>query len=108
MKYPIINDNRFKLYKYIFDGIDKPVIIQARNRNQAREAIRRYVANLATQYQSFKIVGESVSVPAKGVSKKSENNKNYIWVGESKSKDGWMEEKLYLEKIKKHDKIPEN
>lgn len=108
MKYPITNDNKFKLYKYIFEGIDKPVIIQARNRNQAREAIRRYVAQLAPQYQNFKIVGESVTVPAKGVSKKSENNKNYIWVGESKSKDGWMEEKLYLEKIKYHDKSSQN
>jgi hypothetical protein len=108
MKYPVLDDYRFKLYKYIFDGIDKPVIIQARNRNQAREAMRKYVTQMPKIYQSSKVVGESVTVPAKGISKKSENNKNYIWVGESKSIDGWMEENLYLEKIKPHDKYSQN
>lgn len=108
MKYPIMDDSRFKLYKYTFKGIEKPVVIQARNRNQARDAIRRYVAQLPSHYQNSKIVGETVTVPAKGVSKKSENNKNYVWVGETKSQDGWMEENLYLEKIKKYDKNPQN
>ena len=87
-----------KFYKYKFFGIDKPIVIEAHNRVSARVALEKI--NLPVEYANSRIVGESVVVPLLGISEKTINGKKHIWVGEKKSKTGWMEEGEYLAKIK--------
>jgi len=56
---------------------------------------------LPDQYKNSKLVGESVIIPLKGVSEKTVKGVKYIWVGEDKSANGWMEERQYLRAISK-------
>ncbi len=93
-----------KLYKYLFLGIEKPVTMEARSRSEARALLDIVMPKLPVEYHDAKIVGESVIVPLKGVSSKSVGGKKYIWVGEDKTANGWMEENEYKEIIKKYKK----
>ncbi len=94
-------EDKIKLYKYRFLGIKKAVIIQARNRDQARVYLDELLPSLDAAYMNSKVVGESVIVPLRGVSKKTENKISYIFVGEDKSETGWMREDDYRAALKK-------
>ena len=97
-----IDFNKIKFYKYNFYGIQKPIIIEARSRDEARKTIQGLVPILPKIYAESKIIGETISTPLLGISEKKIDGKKHIWVGESRSKNGWMEEQKYLETIKKY------
>lgn len=82
------DDNKIKLYSYYFFGVEKPVVIEARNRLQAREKIEEILPNLPIQYSQNRIVGESVKMPLVGITDKVIKGETYIWNG-----NGWQKEK---------------
>lgn len=88
-----------RLYRYYFLGLPKPIIIQAYDKVEARAAIDRIWGELAKEYQQSKIIGETVSVPIFGVSKRSEGDKTYVWVSKEYSKSGWMEASEFEKKF---------
>ena len=55
---------------------------------------------LPDKYRQQKPCGETVTVPIRGISKKKVKDKTYIWVGEAKSQNGWLEESELNERIK--------
>lgn len=88
-----------RLYNYYFLGIDKPVMIQAYNRDEARNLIRAVQLNLPEIYKGKKIIGETVVVPAFGVTERVHNGKVLVWVGMDFSKNGWMEKDAFRKKF---------
>lgn len=99
MEYPVEKEG-IRIYSYYFDGIEKPVKVEAYNKMQSREILKGLVEKLPEIYRQSKIVGESVTIPLKGITEKIVKGVKYVWVGEDKSKGGWMDEKKYLESIK--------
>ena len=91
-----------KLYKYHFYGMDKPIVIEAFTKVQAREILNGVIEKIPEQYRKQKPYGESVQVPIKGITTKKIKDKTFIWVGLQKSRDGWMEQEEYNAKLKEY------
>ena len=94
MNHPEIKEG-IRFYNYYFLDIQSPLIIEARNKQMAREIMKDLLPKLSDKYRNSKIVGESVTLPVKGVSEKVVKGVKYIWVGEEKSKSGWLTEYEY-------------
>lgn len=94
MQYPV-EKHGIRFYHYYFRDIKKPITIEATNKQEARDCMRRIVSKLDEKYQESKIIGETITIPLLGVSEKTVQGIKYIWVGFSKSANGWMEEKAY-------------
>jgi hypothetical protein len=88
-----------RLYRYYFLGLPKPIIIQAYDKVEARATIDRIWKQLSPDYQKSRIIGETVSVPIFGVSKRTEGDKTYVWVGKEYSSKGWMESTEFEKKF---------
>lgn len=80
-------EDKIKLYSYYFFGIKKPIVIEARNRLQARDAIEAILPTLPPEYSQNKIVGETVKMPLVGITDKVIKGETYIWNG-----NGWQKE----------------
>jgi len=103
MDYPVEKQG-IRFYNYYFYDIEKPIIIEAYNKYEARLIIQKILPNLSPKYKNSKIVGETVVIPLLGVSEKVVKGVKYIWVGFNKSPNGWMNEyeyKIGLERSKK-------
>lgn len=71
-------------YKYWFRGFDKPVIVEAQNKWQARHGIVAFIrANPA--YVDVPIISETLSIPIIGETTKKVDNVDFVWNG-----DGWI------------------
>lgn len=90
-----------RIYHYYYHEIKTPIKIEARTKQEARAMLDNLFDRLPEEYKNSKIVGESVVFPLKGISEKTIKGVKYIWVGEDKSANGWMEEKQYLRAISK-------
>lgn len=89
-------DNEFKFYKYTFFNIKEPIVIQAYNKKQSREILQSVIDQYPPEYHNAKIIGESVTRPVTGFTKKEEDGVIYIWAGTELSENGWMDEQSYL------------
>lgn len=87
-----------RIYSYFFYEITKPIKIEATSSKEARVILDNIFHKLPPDYQASRIVGETVSIPVKGVSKKVVNGTTFIWVGQEKSNSGWMDEKYFTKK----------
>ena len=87
-----------RLYRFYFLGISTPITIQAYNEKEARATIDRIWGNLAKPYQASRIIGQTVSVPVFGVSKRIESDKTLVWVGKGFYKTGWMDIEVFKKK----------
>jgi hypothetical protein len=90
-----VEKHGIRFYNYYFLGVEKPITIEARNKQQARDKMRDIISKLSEKYQESKIVGETIVIPLKGVSDKVVKGVRYVWVGEDKSKNGWLSENEY-------------
>jgi hypothetical protein len=103
MDYPV-EKRGIRFYNYYFYDVEQPLTIEAHNKQEAREIMQRISSQLSPKYRESKIVGETVVIPLKGVSEKVVKGVKYIWVGLSKSPNGWLTEyeyKVGLEMSKK-------
>lgn len=104
MNYPV-EKHGIRFYNYYFDGVEKPITIEAKNKTQARNIFRSIRDRLSDKYRGNKVVGETVVIPLKGVSDKIVKGVRYVWVGLDKSPNGWLTEyeyKVALERSKKN------
>lgn len=83
--------NKIKFYCFYYDGIAKPVTIEARTKDEARRTLKNIRVSLPQHYQNSHVVGESVKSPVFGISEKTIKGVKYVWVGEKHSPNGWME-----------------
>ena len=71
--------NGIKFYNYYFVGMDKPIIIEARDKVSARIALNNIVDKLPEKYRQQKPCGETVIVPVRGIStKKVKDNRGQV------------------------------
>jgi len=90
----------FKFYKFEFEGIEQPVVIEAYNNEQARALLKDALRLMPQEYGLSKVIDERVVTPVEGVSQRRGDGLVYIWAGKHRTPTGWMEEKQYLESIK--------
>lgn len=94
LNYPVEKEG-IRFYNYYFYQIEKPISIEANNKADARVIMQNIMPTLPEKYRNSKIVGETIVIPLKGVSEKVVNGVKYIWVGEQKSRNGWLTEEQY-------------
>jgi hypothetical protein len=87
--------NKIKFYCYYYEGINIPIMIEARNKVSARQILRNIRSTLPDIYQKSFVVGETIKPPVTGISTKKVNGKDYVWVGEDYTPDGWIEREKY-------------
>lgn len=79
-----------KLYRYYFDGLDKPITIEATNKLNARAKLEE-VCNtqkfVNEGYTITNLLRETTETLVVGVSNKIMKNIKYIWNGHGWSKD---------------------
>lgn len=95
-----VEKHGIRFYNYYFFEVEQPITIEAHSKVEAREIIDKILPNLSDKYRESKIVGETIVIPLKGVSEKVVKGIKYIWVGEDKSKNGWLNEDAYLRAIR--------
>ena len=98
MDYPV-EKHGIRFYNYYFHEVEKPITIEANNKQQARMIMKEIIEKLSDKYRESKIVGETIIIPLLGVSEKVVKGVKYIWVGESKTKGGWLPEDEYRRQL---------
>ena len=77
-----------RFYKYKFLGYEKPVIVEAYNKVQAREALKLFIGN-NPDFVNRPVISESLSLPIFGETTKEINGVMNVWVG-NMSVNNWM------------------
>ena len=88
--------SNLKRYKYYFQQLDKPIVIEAVSRKTADEILINLNIKMGNWMNIKDLLDLRIETLVIGVSKKIINKKNFIWVGTNNSKSGWMEEDEYL------------
>jgi hypothetical protein len=94
-----VEKHGIRFYNYYFYQVEKPITIEARNKQSARDKMREIITQLSDKYRESKIVGETIIIPLLGVSEKVVKGVKYIWVGENKSRNGWLPEDEYRRQV---------
>lgn len=84
---------------FYFDGYDKPLIIEADNRDIAIEFLRSELEKIHPYIKDVEVVDIKVMTPVFGVTEKEEKGNVFIWAGFDHSPTGWLI-KNEFEKIK--------
>ena len=77
-----------RFYKYKFLGFEKPVVVEAQNKKQAREALKYFINN-HPEYFNVPIINESLSLPILGETTRVIDGIKCVWVG-GFSPTNWM------------------
>lgn len=88
--------HKVKRYKYYFQQLEKPIVIEAISRKRADEILINLNIKMGNWMNIEDLFDLRIETLVIGVSKKVMNKKNYIWVGLNSAKDGWMLEDEYL------------
>jgi hypothetical protein len=91
MDYPV-EKHGIRFYNYYFYEVDKPLTIEATSKQEAREIMQSIMPKLSDKYRDSRVIGETITIPLKGVSEKVVKGVKYIWVGTDKSRNGWLPE----------------
>lgn len=85
------------LYHYYFAGIQKPVIIQAPDKRQARTFLQEFMRTdpVYCARTDADIIGETVVEPVTGISERVIDGKKYLWAGIGHGIDGWLPETAF-------------
>ena len=88
--------HKVKRYKYYFQQLEKPIVIEAISRKKADEILINLNIKMGNWMNIKDLLDLRIETLVIGVSKKEMNKKKLIWVGTNNSKSGWMEEDEYL------------
>jgi hypothetical protein len=77
-----------RFYKYNFLGFEKPIVIEAYNKLEARQKLN-YLIQLRPELQSVQVIGESLSLPIFGETVKNINKIKHVYVG-NLTASNWM------------------
>ena len=93
-----------KLYKYYFNQLDKPLVMEAESRQMADSmliSLNQRVGGVMHIKDLYDLRVESLIV---GTSSKIKNKKKHIWVGVNHTIDGWLEESEYKKVVNNNKK----
>ena len=80
-----------RFYKYYFREVDKPIIMEAENRDTADDMLRELSRKPKVDIDFKKLQDIRVETPIIGISTKNRKGIDYTWVGKEHSSNGWME-----------------
>jgi hypothetical protein len=86
-----------RFYKYYFQGMDKPVIMEAEDRYIAYDMLKQLSHKSQTKIDMNKLEDMRVETPLIGISTKKRNGIDFTWVGKQHTSDGWLETEQYQE-----------
>ena len=92
--------NKIRFYKYYFTGVDKPVIMEAENKQVADQMMQQLKENTTVNLSAKNLIDIRVETPIIGISKRKRHNQDYVWVGNEFTSDGWLLQSEY-DKIQK-------
>jgi hypothetical protein len=84
-----------RFYKYFFQGIEKPIIMEAEDRYIAYEMLKQLSHKSQTKIDMNKLEDMRVETPLVGISTKKRNSIGYTWVGKEHTSDGWIDTEQY-------------
>ena len=98
--------SKIRFYKYYFLGVDKPVIMEAEDRLTADQMMQKLKENTSVNLNAKNLIDIRVETPIVGISKRKRHNKDYVWVGNEFTSDGWLLQTEYdkIEKLKNNNK----
>ena len=98
--------SKIRFYKYYFLGVDKPVIMEAEDRLTADQMMQKLKENTSVNLSAKYLIDIRVETPIIGISKRKRHNKNYVWVGNEFTSDGWLLQTEYdeIQKLKNNNK----
>ena len=73
--------SKIRFYKYYFNGVDKPVIMEAENRIIADQMMQQLKEKTTVKLSAKNLIDVRVETPIIGISKRKRHNKDYVWVG---------------------------
>ena len=93
---------KIRFYKYYFRGVDKPVIMEAENRLTADKMMQQLKKSTTANFSAKDLIDIRVETPIIGISKRKRHNKDYVWVGNEFTSDGWLLQSEYdeIQKLK--------
>ena len=94
--------SKIRFYKYYFNGVDKPVIMEAEDRNTADRMMQQLKETTNANISAKNLIDVRVETPIAGISKRKRNNQEFVWVGKEFTSDGWLLQSEYdeIEKLK--------
>lgn len=94
--------SKIRFYKYYFLGVDKPVIMEAEDRLTADQMMQKLKENTSVNLSAKNLIDIRVETPIVGISKRKRHNKDYVWVGNEFTSDGWLLQSEYdeIQKLK--------
>lgn len=94
--------NKIRFYKYYFKGVDKPVIMEAEDRNTADRMMQQLKETTNADISPKNLIDVRVETPIAGISKRKRKNQDFVWVGKEFTSDGWLLQSEYddIEKLK--------
>jgi hypothetical protein len=92
-----------KFYKYYFRGLDKPLIMEAEDRATADQMLVQLSVKSKVRMKTSDLIDIRIETPLFGITTKTRNSIEWVWVGKDKTSDGWIELEEYerIEKMKK-------
>jgi hypothetical protein len=92
-----------RFYKYFFQGMEKPVIMEAEDRYVAYEMLKQLSFKAQTKIDMSKLEDMRVETPLVGISTKIRDGTNYTWVGKQYTNNGWLETEEFnrIQELKK-------
>jgi hypothetical protein len=93
---------KIRFYKYYFSGVDKPVIMEAIDKLTADQMMQQLKQNTTVNFSAKDLIDVRVETPIVGISKRKRHNKDYVWVGNEFTSDGWLLQSEYdeIQKLK--------
>ncbi len=96
--------SKIKLYKYYVDNIEKPLVMEAPNRTKADEMLIALNNRLGLNLSIKNITDVRIETLILGESSKIKGGEKLIWVGTEYSKDGWINQKDYIQIVNNYKK----
>jgi hypothetical protein len=92
-----------KFYKYYFKGLAKPLTMEAEDKRTADRMLVQLSINSKVRMKTADLIDIRIETPLFGITTKTRNNIEWVWVGKDKTSDGWLELEEYerIEEMKK-------
>jgi len=84
-----------RFYKYFFLGVEKPIIMEAENKNDADQMLVELQYKSQTSIDFNKLLDIRVETPIVGISTRKRKGKEFVWVSKEYTSDGWLEKEEY-------------
>ena len=92
-----------RFYKYFFKGLEKPLIMEAEDKNTADRMLVQLSINSKVRMRTSDLIDVRIETPLFGITTKNRKGIELVWVGKDKTSDGWLELEEYerLEKLQR-------